>query len=224
VVRQVLAGTLGEMSPPTAARDVASERLNLLDWKRRIFDLYREVRAEHDPANAWRKWRDTRDELIAGHPQSPVDPSQRGAITPAYFDYDSTARVLADVVPVESQADGVPMSRDDGSKFTRFGQAVFELGGRELALGLYWLEAYGGGVFLSFTDETSGEETYGAGRYLLDTVKGADLGTHGRRLVLDFNFAFNPSCAYDSRWACPLAPAENRLSVAVRAGERIPAI
>ena len=217
-------GTLGEMSPPTAARDVASERLDLLDWKRRISDLYREVRAELDPANAWRKWRDTRDELIAGHPQSLVDPSQRRAITPAYLDYDFAARVLADVVRVEAKAGGVPMSRDDGSKFTRFGQAVFELGGRELALGLYWLEAYGGGVFLSFTDETSGEETYGAGRYLLDTVKGADLGTDGRRLVLDFNFAFNPSCAYDSRWACPLAPAENRLYVAVRAGERIPAI
>ena len=75
-------------------------------------------------------------------------------------------------------------------------------------------------MFLPFRDATSGSETYGAGRYLLDTVKGADLGDDGGRLVLDFNFAYNPSCAYDPRWACPLAPPENRLPVAVRAGER----
>jgi uncharacterized protein len=125
-------------------------------------------------------------------------------------------------VPLKLEHARLPMSRDDGTFFTRFANAVFELDGSQLALGLYWLEAYGGGVFLSFTDETSGDETYGAGRYLLDTVKGADLGTNEGKLVLDFNFAFNPSCAYDSRWACPLAPAENRLPVAVRAGERVP--
>jgi uncharacterized protein (DUF1684 family) len=89
-------------------------------------------------------------------------------------------------------------------------------------LALYWLEAYGGGVFLPFRDETSGTETYGAGRYLLDTVKGADLGEEGGRLVLDFNLAYNPSCAYDPRWACPLAPPENRLTIPIRAGERVP--
>jgi hypothetical protein len=100
---------------------------------------------------------------------------------------------------------------------------MFELYGSSRTLGLYWLEGYGGGVFLSFTDATSGEASYGAGRYLLDTVKGADLGMVGERLVLDFNFSFNPSCAYDSRWACPLAPAENRLPVEVRAGELLPA-
>jgi len=114
------------------------------------------------------------------------------------------------------------MSRSEDARFTHFGNAVFSIFGRESTLALYWLEGYGGGVFLSFTDATSAEETYGAGRYLLDTVKGADLGTSDGRLVLDFNFAFNPSCAYDARWACPLAPPENRLSFAVRAGERKP--
>ena len=82
------------------------------------------------------------------------------------------------------------------------------------------LDGYGGGVFLSFADATSGTETYGACRYLLDTVKGSDLGEHGGRLVLDFNFAYNPSCAYDPRWVCPLAPPGNRLAIPVRAGER----
>jgi hypothetical protein len=88
-------------------------------------------------------------------------------------------------------------------------------------LELYWLTSYGGGLFLPFADATSGTETYGAGRYLLDTVKGADLGQEEGRLVLDFNFAYFPSCAYDPRWTCPLAPPANRLSVPVRAGERL---
>jgi uncharacterized protein (DUF1684 family) len=204
------------------APSVALERLDLLDWKRRVFDLYREVRNDDDPESAWQRWRATRDQLIANHPQSPVDASQRAELMPVYFDYDPEARVLADVVPLEPEQAEIPMSRDDGTRFTRFANATFELQGVPLALGLYWLDAYGGGIFLSFADETSGDLTYGAGRYLLDTVKGADLGMAGEKLVLDFNFAFNPSCAYDPRWACPLAPPENRLALAVRAGELAP--
>ena len=95
--------------------------------------------------------------------------------------------------------------------------------GLEHELELNWNDGYGGGIFVAFTDETSGDSTYGGGRYLIDTVKGADLGfdrTAGTA-VLDFNFAFNPSCSYDARWACPLAPAANRLPIAVTAGERL---
>jgi len=104
--------------------------------------------------------------------------------------------------------------------FRRFGLARFALSGIDFELPVYWLEGYGGGLFLPFADRTSGKTTYGAGRYLLDTVKGADLGTADGRLVLDFNFAYNPSCVYDPAWTCPLAPAANRLGVDVRAGER----
>ena len=106
--------------------------------------------------------------------------------------------------------------------FERVGVADFRLGDADCELELYWLDAYGGGLFVPFGDATSGDETYGAGRYLLDTVKGADLGMDGDRLVLDFNLAYNPSCAYDPRWACPLTPPANRLEIAVRAGERTP--
>jgi uncharacterized protein len=106
--------------------------------------------------------------------------------------------------------------------FTRVGKARFSLGGEEQSLALLWNECYGGGIFVSFQDETSGEETYPAARYILDTVKGADLGTKDERLVLDFNFAYNPSCAYDGSWACPLASSESRLTIAVRAGELAP--
>jgi uncharacterized protein (DUF1684 family) len=104
--------------------------------------------------------------------------------------------------------------------FKPFARAHFELRGVPLALELDWLESYGGGVFLCFRDTTSGTETYGGGRYLLDTVKGADLGQDDGRLVLDFNFAYNPSCCYDPSWVCPLAPPANRLASAVQAGEK----
>jgi uncharacterized protein (DUF1684 family) len=105
--------------------------------------------------------------------------------------------------------------------FRRFAVASFELDDQEQSLDLHWLEGYGGGIFVPFTDATSGSETYGGGRYVLDSVKGADLGMDGERLVLDFNFAYNPSCVYDPRWVCPLAPAANRLAAAVRGGERV---
>lgn len=206
----------------STASDRVSVHLDLLDWKRRIFGLYGEVRAAKDPARAWERWREERDELIRTHPQSPVDGSRGGEYEGDYFAYDPASRALADVVLVEEKAAAVPMSRDDGTRFRHVGNAVFELYGQPQSLGLYWLDAYGGGLFLPLTDETSGDTTYGAGRYLLDTVKGADLGTVDGRLVLDFNFAFNPSCAYDVRWSCPLAPPANRLPVAVEAGERLP--
>ena len=138
----------------------------------------------------------------------------------SYFEHDPSLRFVADVEPAEEARILIAGSGDEATSFRRFATVTFELDGGPRRLALYWLEAYGGGVFLPFADATSGRETYGAGRYLLDTVKGADLGEEDRRLVLDFNFAYNPSCAYDPRWACPLAPPENRLPVEIRAGER----
>ena len=191
-----------------------SEVLDLLDWKRRVFALYAEVRGADDPPAAWARWREIRAALFRDHPQS-ARPGFEGL---EYFDYDPAWRFLADVVPVEPQSRKVAGSGPEPVAATRFAVARFD--GVELEL--FWLEAYGGGLFLPFRDETSGAATYGGGRYLLDTVKGADLGAEGGRLVLDFNFAYNPSCAYDPRWVCPLAPAANRLPLQVRAGELAP--
>ena len=198
--------------------------LDLLDWKRRIFELYAEVRAMSatDPAAAWRRWRDVRDELFRSHSQSPV-PEDRRAAYPGvpYFDYDPAFRVEAALEPAEQET--VLIGASDGGEypFTRFATAAFELSGEPATLGVYWLEGYGGGVFVPFRDATGGRETYGSCRYVLDTVKGSDLGaTEDGRLVLDFNFAYNPSCSYDPRWSCPLAPPANRLRQEVRAGER----
>lgn len=200
-----------------------SEALDLLDWRRRIFALYAEVRATPDPGAAWERWRSVRRELIKDHAQSPIrDPAARVAFTgPDHFDYDPAARVLAEVEQAEPERRVIEGSADGRFEMTRFGVARFDLFGQERTLGLYWIDVYGGGVFLSFRDRTSGRETYGAGRYLLDTVKGADLGSEEGRLVFDFNFAYNPSCSYDPMWACPLAPPENRLDVEIQAGERV---
>jgi uncharacterized protein (DUF1684 family) len=197
--------------------------LDLLDWKRRVFELYADVRATPDPEEAWRDWRTVRDNLFRTHPQSPLTAeAHEGFSGLRYFAYDAALRVLADVEPAEDEAREIAGSAGSSTLFRRFGRARFELGGSPQTLELYWLEGYGGGVFLPFGDTTSGRETYGGGRYLLDTVKGSDLGGDGGRLVLDFNFAYNPSCSYDPRWACPLTPPANRLEVAVRAGEKAP--
>jgi uncharacterized protein len=195
--------------------------LTLLDWKRRVFEVYAAVRAEREPELAWRRWREVRDELFRLHPSSPLPEDERtGFRGLRYFDYEPELRVLARVEAAEPQRREIATSGEEPYAFTRFARACFDLGGEPQTLDLYWLEGYGGGVFLSFRDATSARETYGAGRYLLDTVKGADLGERDGKLVLDFNFAYNPSCAYDPRWVCPLAPAENRLTVPIEAGER----
>jgi uncharacterized protein (DUF1684 family) len=117
----------------------------------------------------------------------------------------------------------LPVSGGGTMRFRRIGfvDVPFPAGTR--SLGLFWMEGYAGGLFLPFRDATNGQETYGAGRYLLDAAKSADLGGDlvGATLHLDFNFAYQPSCAFDPRWACPLAPPENWLDLPVHAGERI---
>ena len=197
--------------------------LDLLDWKRQIFALYEEVRSAGDAETAWERWRAVRDRMFREHPQSPIPEADRASYPGVpYFDYDPAFRVLADLEDAEPQRLDVTTSRDGTYSFTRFGTARFHLAGEPRSLDVLWLEGYGGGMYLSFRDATSGSETYGACRYLLDTVKGADLGNDDGRLVLDFNFAYNPSCSYDPRWDCPLAPPGNRLGLEVRAGERFP--
>ena len=195
------------------------DELDLLDWKRRIAELYAEVRAADTPTAGWDRWCSARRELFASHPQSPVPADERSAYDgPSVYDYDPAWRRVADVEPADPRRFRLPASDGGWMSFTRFALAR---AGDDVELELYWLEGYGGGLFVPFADATSGDETYGAGRYVLDTVKGADLGLEDGRLVLDFNFAYQPSCSYDPRWSCPLTPPANRLEVPVRAGERL---
>ena len=200
----------------------SSSSLSLLEWRRAIADLYGEIRATADKPVAWRRWQQTRARLFREHPQSPIPPDDRAAYAgPHLYEYDPAWCLTVSVEPVEPTRLEIVTSNVESMAFNRFAVARFVHGGVDLTLELYWLEGYGGGLFVPFADATSGRETYGAGRYLLDTVKGADLGEQDGRLVFDFNFAYQPSCAYDPRWTCPLAPPANRLAVAVRAGERV---
>ena len=192
--------------------------LDLLDYRRRVIDLYSEVRTlrERDAGAAHRRWRAVRDELFRTHPQSALPPERRAAFRGLpYRDYDPAFVFSAVVRPVPQERYDVDTSTGGVIPFVRFGAVDLPIG----TLEVLWLDAYSGGVFLPFRDATSGKTTYGGGRYLLDTAKGADLGSAGDALVLDFNFAYHPSCVYDPKWVCPLAPLANRLAVAVEAGE-----
>lgn len=192
--------------------------LTLLDWRRRVGALYTEIRATASPAEAHELWRATRDELLAHHPESPLPPDARASFTGlAVAPYDRALRleveVDADVAPARLE---VPTGTDGVLALQRIGR--LHLGGLG-DLDVWWLGGYGGGLFVPVKDALAGIETYGGGRYLIDTAKGADLGGDGRWLVVDLNFAYNPSCAYDPRWACPLAPEGNELPAPLRAGE-----
>ena len=194
-------------------------------WRRQIAELYAEIRAARAPKAAWLHWREMRDALFREHPQSPLAAHERASFRGLrYFAYDPKLRFLAELEPA---ADGRPETMVAGADgkvtllpFARTSGLAAELGGE---LTLYWINLYGGGVFLPFRDATSGAASYAGGRYLLDTIKGADLGAVGESVVLDFNFAYNPSCAYSDQWICPLAPPANTLPSNVTAGERIAA-
>jgi len=222
------------------------ERLQLADWRRRVAELWAAWRSDsrRDPAAATAAFRAARDALFREHPQSPLPPEARAAFAGlAYWPYDPAWRMTVrleppppatgpsglslDPVPalgagLESVA--LPNSGSEAIAFQRIGTVALDgpLAGEQLAV--FWIGGYGGGLFLPFRDATSDAETYGAGRYLLDTIKSADHGGDAARgeLLLDFNMAYHPSCAYDPRWSCPLAPPESRLFPPVRVGERLP--
>lgn len=196
----------------------AAEAVELTDWRRRVAELYAAVRAEADPAAAHRRWRSERDELFRSHPQSPLgadDPLRTTGLP--YWPYDPQLRFDAPVLPAATERLHVPTANDGTIRLDRIGRVEL----LDTSLDVWWLAQYGGGLFVPVKDLTAGSETYGGGRYLLDTAKGADLGGGNGRLVIDLNFAYHPSCRYNPRWECPLAPEGNRLPLAVRAGERL---
>jgi uncharacterized protein len=196
------------------------DTFHVLDWRRRIFALYAEVRATTDHAAAHRVWLRTRDALFATHRASPLLPEHRTSFTglpvPAY---DPGWRFEVEVKAAAPARIEFTTGTDGVVPFDRLGVAEVPDVGR---LDVWRLATYGGGLFVPVKDGSAGAQggTYGGGRYLVDTVKGADLGASDGVLVLDFNFAYNPSCAYDPGWACPLAQPGNTVSVDIPVGER----
>ncbi|HSS62521.1 MAG TPA: DUF1684 domain-containing protein [Candidatus Limnocylindrales bacterium] len=201
----------------------AQAYLDLVDWRRRVGNLYR-----ISGPDAVTQFRKGREELFRTHPQSPIEMEQRASFSGLhYFDADPAYRVTA----VLQTGDGTELVIDTGGedgavRYRRAGRLLFTLGGQACALTVLSLVQYAGGLFVPFRDTTSGRETYGGGRYLFDTAKDTDglvlqVTPGSTEVVIDFNFAYNASCAYSPRWACPLAPPENHLRVAVRAGEKV---
>ncbi len=204
-------------------RHPADEPFAVADWRRRVAGIYADVRriAADDPAAAHAVWVQRRDELLAEHPASPLD-----AVAKASFGgldiphHDPAYRFECEVLPATAQRLDVSTGADGVVPFERIG--TVELGdlGR---LAVWVIRGYGGGLFVPLKDALAGTPggTYGGGRYLLDTIKGADLGMAQDKLVIDLNFAYNPSCAYDPAWTCPLATRANTLAVDVPVGERM---
>lgn len=194
--------------------------LDLLDYRRRVSTLYADVRALYvtDPVAAHGLWRAGRDDLFGTHPQSALQAHARTSFSGLdYHPYDPKLAFTAPVRPLPHEKYDVDTSAGSVIPFVRIGAVDLPVGSLEV----FWLDSYSGGVFIPFRDATSGKTTYGGGRYLLDTAKSADLGERNGELVLDFNFAYHPSCHYDPQWVCPLAPLTNRLAVAIEAGERV---
>ena len=206
-----------------------TDRLTLADWRRQVAALYVEVRAmaASDPAIGLAHWRAARERLFREHPQSPLPVADRAGFHAKHFDHDPALRFVVDVEPAPppdpaAPTLALPNSGTDILSFRRIGIVRLPFPSGERRLSVFWLAGYAGGLFIPFRDATNGSATYGAGRYLVDAAKSADLGTtDDGRLIVDFNFATQPSCAFDPRWACPLAPPENRLDIEVRAGERL---
>jgi uncharacterized protein len=194
---------------------MAVDALTLADFRARVAAMYL---SDVDLA----AFRAVRDELFRTHPQSAIPESARASFPGLrYFTPDDDFAVEVPLRPAEGHLDIDTGGEDGVIRYERVGILGTPWGD----LTLFWLKSYGGGLFLPFRDATCGRESFGGGRYLTDTIK----GTHGRGVDrvrddlvrLDFNYAYNPSCAYNCSWLCPLAPYENRLHADIRAGEQV---
>ena len=159
-------------------------------------------------------FRAEKDDFFAHHPQSPLTAAQKRTFGGLhYFDENPALRLDVEVeVFPERETIQVQTSTGDVQEYVRFGRFKFTVDGQEAALTIYEADY---GFFLPFVDSLAGAETYAAGRYLEPEAMG------GNRFHIDFNMAYNPYCAYNDAWSCPLTPFENRLKVPIRAGEKL---
>jgi uncharacterized protein (DUF1684 family) len=160
------------------------------------------------------EFRAQKDQFFKTHPQSPLTTEQQQSFQGLHYFPENPALRL--VVPVEAFADQgaivMQTSTGDVREYIRYGRLQFSVDGQEVGLTLY---SEGDAYFLPFADALAGVETYGAGRYLEPEPVGDG------QFVVDFNLAYNPYCAYNDDWSCPITPRENRLTVPIRAGEKL---
>jgi uncharacterized protein (DUF1684 family) len=206
----------GSVAIPTVAE------LELSGWRREVSELYASVRREDDPQRGHALWRAGRDRLFRDHPQSPLEAGdlRRSSGLP-YWPYDPSVRFEVPVLPAAEHVQlSLPTDGDTTTRLALVGHVELPPP-IDARIDVWWLAQYAGGLFVPLRDGTSGESSYGGGRYVLDTAKGADLGGSPDRLVVDLNFLYHPSCRYSPAWQCPLPPAGNVIAAKVRAGERV---
>lgn len=159
------------------------------------------------------EYRAEKDEFFRRHPNSPLLMEQRLGFTGLqYFPENDALRLEVIIEPLKDE-EPLEMQTSTGGvqTYTRHGRFRFQVDGEEAELTIYRNE---NGYFLPFVDSLAGQETYPAGRYLEPEA------LPGNRFFVDFNMAYNPYCAYNELWSCPLPPPENRLKVPIRAGEK----
>ncbi|MEL6269076.1 MAG: DUF1684 domain-containing protein [Chloroflexota bacterium] len=198
--------------------------LQLLDYRRTTAEMYQFIRERGtDSSESIQKFRQTRDRLFREHSQTPLSAEQLVRFNGLrYYDYDLAYRVMGALnTDVERTEYNVDLGKDGAFTMTQIAQVTFTLPTGTGTLGVFWIEGYGGGIFVPFRDSTNGSGSYGGGRYLYDTIKGADPGATETMMLLDFNYAYHPSCYYNERWVCPLAPPQNHLNIPVPAGETL---
>jgi uncharacterized protein (DUF1684 family) len=200
--------------------------LDLTDWRRRVSELYAAVRAADEPERGHALWRAGRDDLFRNHPQSPLPPDDplRATGLP-YWPYDPDLRFATlslRPAPAEPVRLVVPTGGEETTTLRLIGRVELPAP-LSAPLDVWRLEQYAGGLFIPLRDGTAGDTSYGGGRYILDTAKGADLGGGMDTLTIDLNFLYHPSCRYGPDWVCPLAPAGNVITASVHGGERLDA-
>ncbi len=161
------------------------------------------------------------DDFMGGHPQSPLNHDQQLDFAGLnYYDEDEAFLFSLDVNKFPDDEPLIEMETSTGEirPYRRYGRISFQVNGQDAHLTIY-SDPQGQDFFLPFRDASSGEETYGAGRYL-DNHRPAIISLDNKQVQVNFNFAYNPYCAYSSAYSCPLPPRENWLSVAIKAGEK----
>lgn len=160
------------------------------------------------------EFRKEKDEFFGHHPQSPLAPDQKKDFTGLNYFPENESLQLEVKVNLLNDTQPIQMQTTTGGvqEYVRYGRFKFNVDGQEAALTIYKGDH---GYFLPFVDSLAGKETYPAGRYLEPEELPGD------RFLVDFNIAYNPYCAYNEMWSCPITPVENRMEVPIRAGEKI---
>lgn len=159
--------------------------------------------------------RTEKDTFFKSHPQSPLTSEQQAQFSGLrYFDYNPALNLVVEITPfAEKKEVQIQTTTGEPRWYRRYGEFEFDVDGQTVRLTIYQTPH---GFFLPFVDAAAGTDTYPAGRYL--DIEANDEGL----FEIDFNQAYNPYCAYNEKWSCPITPAENRLKVVLRAGEKIP--